>query len=204
MKLSPRDQVLVAIVIVVAVAAAAVFLLVVPRFQKAGELDTQIVGARAEADEAQVLLERRVAAKTAAAFTSAKLMSLSNRMPDAPEVPALIIELQDTANEAGLEFVQIAPRDPVVQAGYTAYPIDMLVRGKWQDYVDFLQRLKKLNRGLRIRSWSVSPIMPDLENEVTTDDEFAVSVTTQIEVYTLAPPPPPVEATVTPTPAPAP
>ena len=116
--------------------------------------------------QANALLSQRQAAKDAAAVTQAKLLRLANQIPDNPELPSLIIELQDTANEAGVEFMRMQPGNPVAKAGYSAIQMDLNLTGRWADNVEFMRRLRDLDRQVRVVN--VSIIAPTDEGELAT------------------------------------
>ena len=65
-------------------------------------------------------------------------------------MPSLIIELQDTANDAGLECEKFAPTARPEEPTGTTEKIDVVVTGTWDDVVDFLPRIQKLERGVRV------------------------------------------------------
>ena len=112
MNMSPRNILIIAVAGCVLVAVAAVALLVVPQVSKMRDLDAQIQTAEQEKASAQALLERRQQAKNRAAMTDAELLVLANSVPESPELPSLIIELQDAAVDAGLQFRSLSPGPP--------------------------------------------------------------------------------------------
>lgn len=154
MNLSPRNKliVLVAVCLVATVALAA--LLVFPAIQRIGTLDAEIEGAVMESDSARLLLDQRRAVKERAAVTSAQLVQLSVAIPETPEMPSLIIDLHDTAHEAGVVLRAVVPGQPAVTEGlpYVAFPLQVEVQGTWADTIEFLGRANRLTRQLRINS----------------------------------------------------
>lgn len=189
MKLSPRDQLIIAIVAIVLVTGVAIFMLVVPQFGRLKQLDTDIAKADQEIQQAQALLNRRQGAKSQAAYTQAQLIRLANELPDAPELPSLIIELQDTANESGLEFSRIIPETPKVDTGYSTLGLALNMRGEWSDIIEFSRRVSRLRRQVRVTSVTLVPVQGAASEEDTTTDEDApqlVDATLRVEAYMLA------------------
>lgn len=150
LKLSSRDMMIVAVLAIVAVAALIVAFLIVPRFSEVGQLNSRIGQADQQVRDAQNTLARRQDAKAAAAKTQSDLLLLNNEMPDTPELPTLIIELQDTANEAGLDFLSVSPKEPTTDSGFAKIQLDLSVTGQWADHIEYMRRLAKLDRQLRI------------------------------------------------------
>ncbi|MBE0476014.1 MAG: type 4a pilus biogenesis protein PilO [Coriobacteriia bacterium] len=186
MKLSHRDQLLVIVVVVVLLAVAAVFLLILPQRKELARLSGEIRQAEAEITEARGLLSRRQEAKKEAVGTEAELLKLGNAVPESPELPSLIIELQDAANDSGLDFRRIAPDTSLVeQEGYGVAAVKLKMSGRWADFVHFFQKLQKLNRQLRIVDIIVTPKGTAKEGDAAQDDEQVLEANVTIEVYTM-------------------
>lgn len=186
MRISSRDKLIISVAVIVVVAAALVFLLVMPRFRAIAETNAQISQAEQDIQMAKSLLARRQSAKQAAAFTEAQILRLQNQVPGAPELPALIIELQDVANVAGLDFVTLTPGPPVPGEGVTAMPVSMSVTGTWADIIDLLERLQRMTRVVRVVTLSVAPgsTMQSPDSTATVKQTETVALT--LEVYTSA------------------
>ena len=127
-------------------------LLVVPSIQRLGTLDSEIESAAQDSDSARLLLEQRRQVKDQAAATSTKLVQLSVAVPETPEMPSLIIDLQDTARESGVVIKAVAPSPPVTAEGvpYVELPMQVEVHGTWADTIEFLQRMGRLTRQFRL------------------------------------------------------
>ena len=186
MKLTSTQKIILIAVALVAIAAAIFFLAIVPQFSRLGTLDAQIVQAEQDIQSAQTLLEQRQQIKSRSAETETRLLSLSNELPESPELPAVIIELQDAVNASGLDFVAITPQLPEVREGYSAIKLEMRVTGGWPDYVDLLQRLRKVKRQIRITGISVGRDDSASESTSTVEPETIVNGQISLEVYTMA------------------
>lgn len=185
MKLSSKSALILAVVVLVVAALAIAAFLVYPKWQELRDLDEQIAAAQQEIDQAQSLLEQRQAVKAKATETDAELLRLSNELPESPELPSFIIQLQDTTNEAGVEFVSLTPSEPTQNTGYSSIKLNLQIASEWADAIDFMYRLQKLTRQVRILGYTVSPITEDTTSG--SSDTQRVNVTVELEVYTLAP-----------------
>lgn len=151
MKISPRDRfILTAVGLGVVVLVIAV-LVVWPLFGRLTALGNEISTAQADLSTQQALVQARAAIKDRAAENSAKWLALGNLVPDRPDLPALIVELQDTATTSGVKVIAITPESPALDETnqYMKIPVALSVVGSWADTVDFLQQLPKLARGVR-------------------------------------------------------
>jgi Tfp pilus assembly protein PilO len=158
MKLSPRDKFLLTAVglgiVVLVIAVVGVW----PLFGRLNALSAQIKTAQADLSSQQALVQARAAIKDRAAENSAKWLALGNLVPDRPDLPALIIEIQDVASMSGVKVVSVTPAAPELSEtkDYTTIPVELLVVGSWADTVDFMQQLPKLTRGVRTVMFDVS------------------------------------------------
>ncbi|MDZ4655508.1 MAG: type 4a pilus biogenesis protein PilO [Coriobacteriia bacterium] len=192
-KLSPTNQLIIAGVLIVVVSAAIVFLGIMPLFQKAADLDVQLVDADTQLQTANALVERRLSAKARAADNEVELMRIANQMPEAPGLPSVIIELQDTANATGLEFVQITPAGLTASEDgtYKIMPLTVNMQGDWPDILEFNRKVDKLLRGVRTRSGSFNRVEETDEAGVTTS---YINAQMMLEVYTMGMPATPAPA----------
>jgi Tfp pilus assembly protein PilO len=188
-KLSAQNQMIIAIAVIVVLAVAVVFFAILPQFRQASEVDAQIQTEQANLTAAQALLDRRQSAKAQSAANEVELMRIANSIPDSPQLPSVIIELQDVANAAGLEFPQItvggiadgpAAADGT-PAGYSVLPITVSLKGDWSDVIEYQHRINKLERGVRVVS-STFNYVPGTE-----DTRSAIQAALSLEVYMMAP-----------------
>lgn len=188
MKLSPNQKLIIAVVVIAVVAAAVLFLLIVPQITKMAKLDSDIETAADDIDSARSLLNQRQEVKARSPQTETQLLALANQLPESPEMPGLIIELQDTVNTSGMEFISMQPGEPEAREGYTSIPSEMVVTGRWQDCVDLLQRLRRITRQIRILDFRVEVFEDEADEESTdsADKPTEVEATITIEVYTMA------------------
>ena len=187
MKISPRNRLIIVAVVMVLVLVATVFLLIVPEFTRMGELDGQIAQADNEAASAQTLLAQRRQMKDNSASTEALWLRLAGLVPENPELPSLIIELQDVAYTDGVQLRSITPGVPTTVSGqtYLSVPAALVVYGTWQDTVEFLKSLSKLSRGLRITNVS-SDVMADSPDDANPAlPSYSVKTSLAIEAYTI-------------------
>jgi len=187
-RMSARTQIIIAIAVIAALAVAFIVFGILPLITAASEVDAEIDQANTNLVTAQALLARRQSAKSQSAQNEVELIDLANQVPDAPQLPSVIIELQDVANAAGLEFPQITVGDltPGLAADgsettdYSAVPLTVVVRGEWADIIEYCRKLYELDRGVRITA-SSHIYVPETE----TSDAY-VQGTIELEVYVMA------------------
>ncbi|GAB4283820.1 MAG: hypothetical protein Kow0067_05240 [Coriobacteriia bacterium] len=187
-RLSSQNQLIIAGVVLVLITVVVVMLGIMPLFQEASDLDSRIADAETQINSAKALLARRQSAKARAAANQLELMRIANQVPEAPELPSLIVDLQDAANEAGLEFVQVSvgdPGAPTPEASYSEVPIEVILEGDWTDTIEFLRRLDALMRGVRVQNGTCRYVAIE-DAEAGTSDEF-IETTLLVKAYFATP-----------------
>jgi len=199
MKVSPRDRMLLTMVAAALVVFALIASLVYPQVRQLGRLTTQVAEATAQADAAKLQLDQRAAFKDRAVETNAKWLRLMNRVPDTPDLPSLIIELQDTAFKSGVNVLTVTPTQPsAAPAGtYQLLPVSLSIVGSWTDTIDYLQALMKLDRGVRLVNVEVAIAGPSPEFKLA---PYSLNSAITLETYVI--PSAPASPTATPAPAP--
>lgn len=78
-----------------------------------------------------------------------ELLELSRRVPEQPEVPTVVVQVEEIADEAGVTQLLVEPGDPEQPedgGDYTIVPITMSFEGGYDELQEFLLRLKNLTR----------------------------------------------------------
>jgi Tfp pilus assembly protein PilO len=140
-KLSPKAAMALIVVGCLLVLLVGVFALVMPQKHKASQLTKELAST-----EAQITTARALAAqKPEERIRVADLFKVVKAMPDAPDMTGIILQLQQTAADAGVEFDSIVaqPAEPGT-TGYALQPIDLSFNGNFYSLTDFLSRLRRL------------------------------------------------------------
>lgn len=136
--MSPRTlSVLIALSAMLLVVAGS-YLLVLPQRHKATRLDAETVKTQ------QAIEEARLAAQPehVQPIHVANLFKLVKAMPDTPDMPGIMLQLNQTARDSGIEFDSITVSAPT--AGVAAVPISLEFNGNFYDLDDFLFRMRNL------------------------------------------------------------
>lgn len=151
--------------LIVAIIGALVFNLLVylfvvnPKRSELAEVRSTIEAERARTVQLQTELERLQALQENAPRLEAQLARIREFVPVRPEVPNLIFQIQQAANRAGIDFVQITPQLPEQPPeGALVAEVKMAVgaKGGYFAMQDFIRRLYDLDRALRIDSFSLT------------------------------------------------
>lgn len=141
-RLSRGAQVAIVAIVLLGVGAAGYFLVVGPKRAEAAKLDEEIAA----------LQTRIITARAAslgiqtpgAKVQTANLYRLAKAMPDRADMSGVVLQLNRTAADTGIEFRSIAPGAAVVAGSYQRVPITLEFEGDFYSLSDFLYRLRNL------------------------------------------------------------
>lgn len=110
-------------------------------------------------EELQVRLSGLVAAKQEASVLEADFARMNRAVPDQPDLAAFILQANDAATEAGVDFLSIAPGlpsldDPTLPP---AIPLSITVQGDYFPALDYLDKLAALDRVVVIDTLGLTP-----------------------------------------------
>jgi Tfp pilus assembly protein PilO len=128
----------------VVVVAMAWFLLLSP-------LRDDIAAVSANIDEQQTKLATALAALAQAETTraegkenQARLLELAKMVPISDEIPSLILQIQDLADQSGIEFMSVTQGASIPYSGYQVVPLALEFSGTYFDLSDFIWRAEQL------------------------------------------------------------
>jgi hypothetical protein len=119
---------------------AGLFVLVLPQSHKAAHLSDELA-----TTQTQIVTARALAAqKPEQRIRVADLFKVVKAMPDDTDMTGIMLQLQETAAEAGVQFDSIQPEALQPGTGFNLEPIDLTFDGNYYSLTDFLFRLRKL------------------------------------------------------------
>ncbi len=135
--------ILVALVLVAAVVAYW-FLLLSPLRENIAEYEGRIEDERQQLMVLQAKLAQMSQMKEEAVRNEARLVELAKMVPFSPELPSLILQIQDLAAEAGIDFITITPGEATEAPSFQVIPLDLKFSGSFFDVNDFIYRAEQL------------------------------------------------------------
>ncbi|PKQ28442.1 MAG: hypothetical protein CVT63_02780 [Candidatus Anoxymicrobium japonicum] len=201
----PEVALLIGLFVAIVVGAACYFLLVGP---KKGLVDKK--QKEVEAEESKIQAEKSTFKsltdiKNNSAEFEAKVAAMQAKIPEAPELPSLIRNIQAAADPysgVGLPWLSFTPSDVSAGTGggFSSYDFSMSVSGFYDQVVDLIYRLERMERAIIVKSVNISPTTSILDYTYSANLGL-VQCQISAKTFTLGAPP---GAAATPTPAPAP
>jgi len=157
--MSPRARMILAIVLSLVVAVAFFFLFVRPRQDELADVREQVETEEARTTTLEAELARLEELQANAPELEAELARIRELIPNDDAIPNFIFLVQDAANSAGVDFVQISPEQPKPPPEGTALGEIRMQIGAGGGYFsiqDFIRRLHNLDRAARIDNLTLS------------------------------------------------
>ena len=139
------------------------FLLWSPQRKKISDARDRRDAAQQQVAQLRVTLSRLQDLKRTEALKRSQIESLRVAVPDQPNLAQFILDANDAANKAGIDFISISPSPPAgaatgAPAGAPAsITLAMNVTGGYFQVLDFLNRLNDLPRIVVIDNLSLAP-----------------------------------------------
>ncbi len=165
LKMSQREQMMLISVVVVLLIVLFAFFVVMPKMNQIKDLRAQQKSENKELESAKATLDRLKGLKKNSAKIEAEMAGLKLKMPENPQLPSLLIEINTIASEAGIDFITISPGELSQLEEYAEIPLNITITGRFFDLIDFLYRIRSNVREIKVTSVSIgegSEGLPDL------------------------------------------
>ena len=148
--------------------------------------------AEATAAELEVKVARLQDSLRRSPELQADLDRVRSAVPSSADLPQFILDVDDAAAKAGVEFLSVTPTRPALGAGGpTEVKLALAIEGDYQPVLDFLDQVLRMRRLIVIDSVAVTP----------DGSTSSLSITLYARMFTTeAPPLPAGSAPVAPTP----
>ncbi len=213
-----RKWTLGAALIAVVILVAGWFLLISPKRAEVADLEVQTTAQERANSSLETELAVLKQQNKELPEKQAELAALRTKIPQAPDLPSYIREIQDIGRQAGVSFTSLTPSTAVELGGggsgdgaltpeqLAALNVDMVVGGSYFEITKFMNELETSSRYTLVSGYTI--------NEEGTDKSSAgssaLTATVNARIY-LVPAPPAVtdvesaaSGSTTPSPAPAP
>ncbi len=91
----------------------------------------------------------------------ASLEEMIRQMPTEEEVASLLVDISQTGLASGLEFKLFKPAAPIIKDFYSELPINIQVRGKYEELGLFVSGLASLPRIVTVHDVNIAPLGKD-------------------------------------------
>jgi len=180
---------------VVVLLVAWYFLIIGPKKDQAAVKNAEYETEKKSYEESRAKVQRIEEERSAAKQAAGDLLKLNKLIPADSQVPSMIVEMQSTADAAGIKFMKIVPETPIAGTqGGTIVPFELNFQGGYYDVTDFLYRVENFARmegtDVNVTGRLISVVTLEL-GEPDIDGTFPdVLVKIGANAYMTGPPPP--------------
>lgn len=158
-----RNILILGVLIIVVLLVGYYFLLLSPlwtqyneRVQERSDKEAQLADLEGQVNELEEIRRN-------AATVERQLLELAKRIPTQPEIPTLVVQIEEVATASGVTQVSIVPGSPGPPPGggdFSVVPITMSFEGTYAQLQDFLFRVRNLARLVTVNQVSYCRIEP--------------------------------------------
>jgi len=192
---------------IVLVALLVFFLVINPIRGDISQLEADIEAEEARIEAALAEIAKAEDTKNEGRRNQARILELAKLIPVEQEIPSLILEIQDLADKAGIDWIQITPGN-ISDAGVGSYwilPLALQFKGTYFDVSDFIYRAEQMAAGPG-RLLAVKSLVLNSDTTAVAESGLGVTMTLYAFLFPggleqVAPPAPPAPATAETVPA---
>jgi type IV pilus assembly protein PilO len=142
------------------------FLLLSPLLQRLNEQAQAREEKQAQLEEVQQQVNELEEVRRNSPEIERQLLELSKRVPTQPQIPTLVVQVQEIADASGVTQLVVEPGDAAAPAGggdYRVVPVTMQFNGTYDEMQDFLLRTRNLARLVTVTdvSYCRVPVIDD-------------------------------------------
>jgi len=126
---------------------AAWFLLLSPVRQDIDLVSANIEQEQTKLTTAMAKLSQAEITRAEGQENQARLLELAKMVPSSQEIPSLMLQIQDLADQSGIEFISVTPGPPIAEVGYEMIPLSLEFSGTYFDMSDLVYRVEQLVAG---------------------------------------------------------
>lgn len=145
-KIPPKQKVFLAILVCALAGAGYYYLFYQEAAKTRAQLESQLAGLESKIKEQSVIAKNLPQFKAEVAELEKQLAVLLEQLPNSAEIPNLLRNVSDLGRESGLEFLKFAPGAEVQKDFYAAIPVAIQVRGEYNTFALFADRVSHLPR----------------------------------------------------------
>jgi type IV pilus assembly protein PilO len=188
MSRNDRNILILGILGIVIIVIGFYFLLLSPLLQSLNEQAQAREDKQAQLEEVQQQVNELEEVRSKAPEIERQLLELSKRIPTQPQIPTLVVQVEEIADTSGVTQLSVDPEPPTAPAGggdYQVVPVTMQFNGTYDEMQEFLLKTRNLARLVTVTDVSYCRI-PIIGAEHSCEFESEASQATD-ETTTLDP-----------------
>ena len=181
---SDRNILFLGLLVILLVVVGYYFLFLGPLLNRLGEGEEERSAKEAQLGNLRQQVAQLEAIQRNAPETERQLLELSKRVPTQPEIPTLVVQIEDVADAAGVTQLAIRPGTPGPPPGggdYSVVPVTMSFEGTYEQLQTFLTQTRNLARLVTVNGLTYAEATQ--EGTTLQEIEQVLQVEIEAEVY---------------------
>lgn len=167
-KLTFQQQLIAFILLFISVLVLFYFFAWSPQSEELASIAKQRSSEEQKIKMARATLARLEGLKESAPKIEAKIIKIGRKMPKDPDLPGLIVQIQNMANDSSVSVDALKPNEPQPASGYSKMDVSLSIKGTYAEISEFLFRIENSHRAMRVDNLSISPAdNPTLQASLT-------------------------------------
>ena len=191
MSRSDRNLLILGILAIVILIIGYYFLLLSPLLDRLNEQAQAREDKQAQLEQLQQEVNELEEIRRQSPEIERQLLELSKRVPTQPQIPTLVVQVQEIADASGVTQLSVEPGDPAPPAGggdYQVVPVTMQFNGTYDEMQNFLFRMRNLARLVTVTDLSYCRVeLFDEEHSCPVQPPEPVEETTTLDTGVEAP-----------------
>ena len=175
---TPKDWMFVGVILGLTALLCAVFYFLVyqPELQRLDQTRKELADAQTELANRKQLAANIDALRADTAQIRELVSNFEERLPSEREIATLLTQFEDIAGDVGGLDVQMRAQIARPEGAKLTIPYRIVVRGSFHDIAEFINRLERFKRYLKVSELQVGP-----EKDGVSEAEFTLSTYTFVE-----------------------
>jgi type IV pilus assembly protein PilO len=155
LEVPPRQRILLLVGSLAFLFLAYAYFIYLPRSAAIAHKEETQDGLRKERDRKAALAADLDHARAEVAKLNGDLRAAIAQLPDTKEIPDLLSNISSLGRESGLEIIQFKQRPEQLEDFYAAVPVDILVRGTYNQVETFFDKVSRLARIVNVTNVAI-------------------------------------------------
>jgi type IV pilus assembly protein PilO len=173
LELPPRQRILMLVGSLAFLFLAYAYFIYWPRSAAIAEKEETQDQLRHERDRKAALAADLDRARAEVAKLNGDLRAAIAQLPDTKEIPDLLSSISSLGRESGLEIIQFKQRPEQFEDFYAAVPVDILVRGAYNQVATFFDKVSRMARIVNVTNVAIKDTAKPQGESVTLDTSCA-------------------------------
>ncbi len=134
-------------VALVVIVVLAWFFLISPLRSDIDAAEASIEAERTALTAGQAQLAQAEAIRQEGEKNRGMLLELAKMVPEGEQIPSLLLQIQDLADQSGIDFIAVTPGAPIQSGDFDTIPLELEFTGTYFDLSDFVYRAEQMVAG---------------------------------------------------------